>query len=77
MNGRRARHIRWYADEACREQGVQDFGDKTRPREIRNRAGNVVHRYPEVRLMPGPRYLARRIRRIYTRTGRYPVVVEQ
>lgn len=74
MNGRRARHIRWFADTACREQGLADHGPHAyRPQEIKGR--DSVYRFPEVRLMPGPRELARRMRAAYTRTGRYPTVI--
>jgi hypothetical protein len=73
MNGRRARHIRHVAEVGCREHGVRDFGPHAyRPQEVRG--ARVVERYPETRLMPGPRETARQIRKIYTRTGRYPVL---
>jgi hypothetical protein len=58
----------------CVEQGVRDDGpDAYRPQEIVGKGGRA-YRFPEIRLMPGPKYLARRIRRIYTLTGIYPVI---
>lgn len=57
----------------CEAESVPDRGPYAyRPQAIRNRAGNVITRFPEVRLMPGPKYLARIIRKFYVRTGRYP-----
>jgi len=76
VNGRRAREIRWLADRESWSHGVPDAGDHAyRPQTIRNRAGDVVRRFPETRLMPGPRDLARQIRKVYTRTGGYPLLI--
>lgn len=69
MSGRRAKAIRRAAEQICASRGMRDAGGY-QPQEIRNRAGKVVRRYPETRLMPGARGLARRMRREYARSNR-------
>jgi hypothetical protein len=75
VSGRRAREIRRRAEAVCADRGITDGGTGAyRPQVVRSPDGKTGYRFPERRLMPGPRYLARRIRKIYTRTGMYPIV---
>lgn len=69
MNARRARLIRRYAETVCNLNGVVDHGrDAYRPQTIMGKGGRAF-RFPEARLMPGPRRAARAMRRAYTRGG--------
>jgi hypothetical protein len=65
VSGRRARQLRQLAEAMCAAQNIQDRPGYA-PTEVRDRDGKVVGRWPELRLLPGPRALARQMRRTRT-----------